>query len=123
MANHSSACSSSSKLCQQLFDSLNQRIPNLTYKQGPNKCSIGVIGGRKIFAWINSHSSLCRRVNVWFLGDSNGACNLTELSINARSQTEGTWAEYGGSFTIENEEQLAEAVEFLSSVSYPASIR
>lgn len=82
-----------------------------------------MIGGRKIFAWINSHSSLCRRVNVWFLGDSNGACNLTELSINARSQTEGTWAEYGGSFTIENEEQLAEAVEFLSSVSYPASIR
>jgi hypothetical protein len=123
MANHSSACSSSSNLCEQLFDTLSQTIPNLTYKQGNNKCSFGVTGGRKIFAWVNSHHSRYRRVNVWFLGDLSAAANFTKLTVNPRNKTEGSWAEYRGSFMIEHDDQLVEAAKLLATVSYPASIR
>lgn len=122
MAGHSSACLGSAKLCQKLFDALNQKIPNVIYKQGKNKCSFGAVGGRKIFAWVNSHSSRNPQLNVWFLGGANQSKQFIELSINPRHETDGSWAEYGGSFTIKNDKQLAEAVEFLVSISYPTSI-
>jgi len=124
MADHSGASPESKNLCERLFRALNQRIPNLEYRKGANKCSIGVIGGRKIFAWINSHSSRKSRLNIWFLGNLDQASRFRGLSVQARkTAASGSWADYEGSFSVDNDEQLADAVELLVSVSYPESIQ
>jgi hypothetical protein len=119
---HELACSASRELCQQLFEALNQRIPNLKYKKGANKCSISVEGARRVPVWINSHSLRARTLNVWFLGDPKPEMQLDELKIHPRSKTEGSWAEYGGSFMIKNDKQFEEAVKFLVDVSFPAAL-
>ncbi len=122
MANHSLACQASKDLCDRLFEALNQRIPDLKYNKGGNKCSFKVVNARKVFAWVNSHSQRNSHLNIWFLGKSDQTEGFKALDIRPRNETEGTWADYGGSFRVEDQRQLSEAVELLCSISYPASL-
>jgi hypothetical protein len=122
MANHDNACANSKQLCELLFCELNKKIGNLVYKNGPNKCSIRSTG--KIFVWVNSHHQIIKHLNVWFLGDADKAEKFTGLNIRPRRNLEkaGGWREWGGSFDIDSEKQLAEAVELLFAISYPESL-
>jgi hypothetical protein len=125
MANHKDSCARSKLFCEQLFTGLNKKIGNLEYGQGANKCSIKARGNGVIFAWVNSHSSRVGRLNIWFLGDAEEAKKFPGLEIKPRNNPDnaGGWAGWGGSFSINNERQLAEAISLLLSISYPQSIR
>ena len=122
MADHSTACSGSAKLCQRLFDALHEKAANLTYEIGPNKCKITFPGARRVPVWVNSHSSRVPSLNVWFLGNPKPGMQFAGLIIRPRSMTESSWGEYGGSFMLTTEEQVEEAVEFLVNVSLPAAM-
>jgi len=121
MGAHSKGCSGSIGLCENLFTSLNQRVPKLIYKKGENKCSFGIDGARKIFAWVNTHSWRSSKIEIWFLGNLGEARKFVALKIRPRTPTDSSWDEYHGRFDIENTEQLEQAVELLVSVSCPAS--
>jgi hypothetical protein len=123
MANHKRASSESKSLCERLFASLEQRLGHLTYKQGKNKCSIEGTG--RVFAWVNSHSIRTTSINIWFLGSADAAKQFSGLSIHARPNPDeaGGWEPYGGSFNIKTESQLFEAVELLSTISFPESLK
>jgi hypothetical protein len=121
MGAHSKGCSSSKALCENLSAALQQKVPNLTYKVGKNKCSFGIDGARKIFAWVNTHSNRGSKIEIWFLGDLEATKKFFLLEIRPRTPTESSWDEYHGRFDIENKEQLEQAVDLLVSVSCPAS--
>jgi hypothetical protein len=119
MASHKKCCSESGKLCEQLFDFLKQRIGDLTCERGQNWCAYR--GHGKVFAYV-WHSTKDAWVNVWFRGSAgDGAC-FPKLEIRPRNPTSGTWKKFGGCFKVNNEREIADAVELLSSVSYPLSI-
>jgi len=122
MANHSSACLATQKLCDQLFEGLCEKIGHLVCSHGPNKCSIR--GKGTIFAWVNSHSSRAGRLNIWFRGDAKAAARFASLEVVPRGNpvNAGGWGGWGGHFNIENEKQLLEAMDLLLEISYPASI-
>jgi hypothetical protein len=120
MANHLKACASAKSLCQKLFESLNQRIPNLEYEQQKNKCKFKASRARKAFAWVNTHGFRSSKIEIWFLGDLDEARKYPTLIIRPRTPTEGSWDEYHGRFYISNSEQLEAAIELLFSISYPA---
>jgi hypothetical protein len=129
MANHEStcsahelACSASKELCQQLFEALNQIIPNLKYNKGPNKCKITYAGARKVPVWI-THSTRVRTINVYSLGNPKPAMQFAELKTHLRERIpKGSWKDYPGSLMIENDKQLQKAVELLVKVSFPAAL-
>lgn len=121
MSAHSNCCSNPKDLCQNLFTALNQRVPKLKYEKGKNKCSFGIDGARKKFAWINTHSKRESKIEIWFLGDLDDARKFALLQIRPRTPTDSSWDEYHGRFDIKNIEQLEQAVELLVSISYPAS--
>jgi hypothetical protein len=102
---------------------LGKRICPLVYKQGKNKCSIK--GAGKVFAWINSHAKKEGCINIWFRGSAEATKRFTSLRIHARPNPgdAGGWEAYGGSFNIRTEKELTEAVELLSSISFPDSLR
>jgi hypothetical protein len=123
MANHVSACESSTQLCDRLFNELNKKISHLVQEKGENKCSFKSTG--IIFAWVNCHYVRIGRLNIWFLGDVEKAKKFSKLNVHPRGnpQNAGGWLPFEGSFDINNDEQLAEAVDLLFTISYPASLR
>jgi hypothetical protein len=125
MANHEDACSASKGLCEQLFASLNQRIPNLEYEQQGNKCKFKTRGARRALAWVNSHSSRHERLNIWFAGSMKEAQKFEKLDAHPRVRPEnaGGWAPFEGSFNINNSDELTSAVELLVKIAYPASLQ
>jgi hypothetical protein len=121
MSGHSKGSSGSIDLCENLFTALNQRVPKLIYKKGDNKCSLGIVGARRIFAWVNTHARRGSKIEIWFLGSLNEARKFKALAIRPRTPIDSSWDEYHGRFDIKNTEQLEQAVELLVSVSCPAS--
>jgi len=119
MASHEESCSESGKLCEQLFDFLKQRIGGLTCERGQNWCAYR--GHGKVFAYV-WHSTKDAWVNVWFRGSAAAVARFPKLGIQPRNATSGTWKKVGGCFKVNNEREIADAVELLSSVSYPLSI-
>ena len=125
MANHRNASSGSKSLCEQLFEALNEKIPNLEYEQQGHKCKLKARGARRALAWINSHSSNQARLNIWFAGSMAEAQKFDELDAHPRRTPEnaGHWAPYEGSFNINNSGELKVAVELLVKISYPQSFQ
>jgi len=121
MANHNSAGPASKYLCERLFEELEKRLGLLTYEQGENKCSIK--GAGSVFAWIASHAKEYGSINVWFYGDANDAMDFKKLTIYKRSSLAGEWKRYASSFHLRHKKQLPEAVELLSTISYPKSLK
>jgi hypothetical protein len=121
MSNHASAGPNSKHLCERLFEELEKRLRPLTYEQGKDKCSIRGVGS--VFVWIARHTKNYGSINVCFCGDANDAMRFSGLTIYKRANLTGVWKPYGGSFNIRSEKQLLEAVELLSTISYPKSLK
>ena len=121
MAGHSKGCSDSARLCDKLHIELRERVSNLEYKQGANKCSFGISGARKIFAWVNTHGRREPKIEIWFLGDLAKTARFDRLEIRPRKKTQSSWDDYHGRFDIADAFQLEQAVDLLVSVACPAS--
>ena len=113
--NHKDACSDSRKLCDQLFEALNQKPIGVERKQGGHYCDLWA--GRT-FAYI-SHSKRTGHLNIWFLGSEDEAKEFEGLKVKPRSETAGTWNDWGGSFTASDVQQVTQAARLLHRVSYP----
>ena len=113
--NHKDACSDSRKLCDQLFEALNQKLIGVYRKQSGHYCDL--CAGRK-FAYI-SHSKRRAHLNIWFLGSANEAMRFGGLKVKPRSETAGTWNDWGGSFTASDVQQVKQAARLLCKISCP----
>jgi hypothetical protein len=117
MASHSQACSASTKLCRQLAEPLEPKIQGFCYGHTQNWCSFRGTG--KIFAWIN-HSKRDGWAKIWYLGATE---HFPGLTIEPRkSDTEGHWGNFSGSFKIYNDKDVQAALAMLSSISHPLSL-
>jgi hypothetical protein len=119
MPNHAAACPKSTMLCDQLFQALRLKIPDLQIKNDNGWCSMWNIGG--VVAWI-SHNKIRRGVTVWFRGDLEKAKKISARSIMLKIiPITGVRGDCCGSFMVAKDDQLAEAAEVLFEISYPLS--
>ena len=118
MANHEESCENSQKLCERLFDALKLQQGEISCEKGGYYCSYR--GPSRIFAYIK-HCTKHDWILIWFRGSAQTAAHFQHLTINPRSDTDGTWQKFGGSFRVSNSLQLNEAVEFLLNISHPLS--
>jgi hypothetical protein len=96
---------------------LEPTIQGFSYGHTQNWCSFRGTG--KIFAWIN-HSKREGWGKIWFLGATE---HFPSLTIDLRkSDTEGHWGNFGGSFKICYDDDVQAAVAMLSSISHPLSL-
>lgn len=126
MASHFDCCSASIALCDQLRAALSAKLPDLRTENGPNKCSFEIVRGGRKFAWVNSHSKKSGRLNIFFRAGKDWQIRLRQcfaLTFSPRGRPpEGHWGDFPGSFSIETQEQIKQAAEFLATVSCPASL-
>jgi hypothetical protein len=121
MANHKSSYFQSRLLCEHLFGALEKRLGPLKYEQGNEKCLIR--GNGNVFALVNRHIKNYGGIEVWFLGSADDAISVAGLTIHKRTNIDSAGRHYGGRFTIRSEKQIKEAVELLSTISYPKSLK
>jgi hypothetical protein len=120
MPNHAATCPKSTMLCDQLFQGLRLKIPDLQIKNDNGWCSMWNIGG--VIAWV-SHSKIRGGIRVWFRGDSEKAKRISTRFISLKTiPITGAWGDCCGNFMVSKDHQLAEAVEALFAVSYPLSL-
>ena len=112
MAKHTTACTDSKMLCEELFGKLNQKIPNLERKVEDSRCEFAASG--KTFALVY-HSAEKEWLRVWFWGDVGEAKKITNLRINPTNSESGPF----GNFEINRKDQLDEAHGVLTLISYP----
>ena len=113
--NHKDACSDSRRLCDLLYEALHQKPTDIERKQSDHYCDLW--SGRK-FAYI-SHSKRKVHLNVWFLGSAEEAKKFEGLRVKPRSETTGTWNDWGGSFTVSDVKQVEQATSLLNKISRP----
>jgi hypothetical protein len=108
-------------MCVQLFEALRQRIDGLQCRKVKTWCCYFALGRRKRFAYV-THRVRTGRLEVWALGEIQDTSVFPNLDIRPRMPTEGTWGtNYPTKFSVRDQSQVRDAVEFLFSVSYPLS--
>jgi hypothetical protein len=112
--------SKSEILCEQLFQALAQKIPDLRIKHNDHWSSISNNGLAMI--WM-TENRVWGSVKVWFLGDAKSARNFSATRIKLKlTPVPSLFGDCRGDFRISEQDQISQAVELLDTVSYPALI-
>jgi hypothetical protein len=112
--------SKSEILCEQLFQALGQKIPDLRIKYNDHWSSISNDGLAMI--WM-TENRVWGSVKVWFLGDLKSATNFSATKIKLKSTpVPSIFGDCRGDFRISECSQISQAVELLHTVSHPALI-
>ncbi len=120
MSDHSEACQECKTLCDELYDHLSKRIPNLERVQTIRWCAV-YQSERTRFAYI-CHRKKMSRIEVWCLGDLLELQRNTPLKIIPRKETRGGWGEgFQARFFLTDSSQIDYACDLMYQVSYRLS--
>lgn len=120
MNNHDESHWASALLCDRLFQSLSQRIPDLYREKRQRWCCFFKLGCKR-FAYV-SHRKKSVRLEIWFLGEVESPDRYPSLEIRRRSPTSGGFGRaFTARFYLDDLAQMKDAVDLLYEVSYFAS--
>lgn len=116
MTGHHDACSGSACLCNDLFDGLSEKIPNLKRERKQESCAI-FQDGKNRFAYVY-HYKTSGQITVWCRGDIAKLHALTGGTFRPRQAKSGVWRDFPGSFKVNGRAGIAAAVKCLIEESY-----
>jgi hypothetical protein len=112
--------SKSEILCEQLFQALARKIPDLRIKHNDHWSAISNNGLAMI--WM-TENRVWGSVKVWFLGDSKSARNFSPTKIKLTlTPVSSIFGDCRGDLRISEQGQISQAVELLHTASHPALI-